>query len=684
MNLLAVEQLLDRLNEQQRTVAEIGPGPAAVVGVPGSGKTTALVARIARLVRDGLDPAYILAMTFTRAAAKELNTRLAQMGIAAGRVSTIHSLAHDIIKESAPGLLHGLILDETGFRLKMEVDRALGDLRRDRVIFRGQSPDLDGLKQFLCFAKAGGLCPVFGNPFSKNREGEEKLRELAIGFKHDTGGMTPIQLVSFFDSVEQRRAAAHLYDFDDMQLWAWMTLVTSAEARAKWSNRWSVVMVDEAQDSSPVQWDMARLVAGGQSRIEPELTVGMDAVPQRLMILGDSSQSLYSWRAAVPAWFVDYATDGRVAMLTLPVNYRSVPEICWLTSRIVDGEDWHLGGEIVPAGGDRDTFAISARMQIEGFKDMHDEACFHLDWFEKACGGDWTKGVILARLAMFLHIVEIECIRRGIPYEKRAGGGFADAQEVQDLLAYLRVAGGWDSNNKWLKRCIRRPFRYIPRAALQWADGVGNADYLGTLMEAPMLSSRQRRSLQALEETLESLEVLMRQGRDPATCLKHVIDDTMYMEWLKEQGGAVTIDASKLAVIDHLLALAACYKECGTMVAQIDQLTAGLKLGRESFQRKEGNRLVLSTIHRSKGLEWEYVGLADVAAGRFPWNKGYSRAEELRLLYVAVSRAKAHVNVSWTGDKSEHIDRLVRATKGITEGFNHCGNQQHSDSVEAL
>jgi DNA helicase-2/ATP-dependent DNA helicase PcrA len=193
----------------------------------------------------------------------------------------------------------------------------------------------------------------------------------------------------------------------------------------------------------------------------------------------------------------------------------------------------------------------------------------------------------------------------------------------------------------------------------------GETDFLGTLMQAPMLSGRQVRSLKALEETLEQLESMILGKASPADCLRFVIDDTMYYDWLREEGGAMRIDASKIAVIEHLLAIGDAMSSVQAFVSQIDSLAAGIKVGRQQSQRQQGNRLVLTTVHRAKGLQWEHVGIIDVADGRFPWNKGFSPDEELRLLFVAVSRAMKTVSVSCSGAPSKHFTRLERLTDAV-------------------
>jgi len=671
VDLKAIDELLASLNEHQRRAAEVGPGAMVVSGAPGGGKTRTLVARIARMARDGLDPKYVLAMTFTRNAAQEMNERLGALGVLGGQVGTIHSLSLQILRESAPMLIAALRLDESGFKIDTELRRALGDLRRDRVIDRGAAPDVDNIKRFIGVFKSSGICPIHGNPFGTNEEGAKRLHDEAPLHRHETGLMGGA-LERLYMQLEQRRAAASLYDFDDMQAFAWLLLVVSPEVREHWRNRYSVVMIDESQDSSAVQWDLARILGRGASRILPDRTPDDPAVPPVLSVFGQVAQSLYSWRAAVPEWMTSFAQTEGVALLTLPINYRSVPEICHVANKLVMGKPWHLDGEMQPASKELPTVeGYEQAYTLRMYQSLQHEVNGVLDWMTKQCDGVWCRGVVLARLAMVLHLIEIECIRRKIPYEKRASGAFFDAKEVQDLLSYLRVAGGWDTaDHAWMKRCIRVPFRYIGKNALDWTTGecrrLPGSNFLQTLMEAPQLSGRQVRALTELEEVLTSLTGLIEHGCTPAVCIKHVIDETRYWDWIREEGGAQRIDASKIAVIDHVLKLGEAVESVSDFIAQVDNLAAGVTVGRKAAQKKEGDRLILSTIHRFKGLEADYVGIVDMAEGRFPWNRGHSADEELRLLFVAATRARKAVHVSCAGVPSAHYHRLEDELEAAT------------------
>ncbi len=502
-------QLLNGLNDYQLRAACVGTGQAAVAGCPGSGKTRTIVARIGRLVAAGLDPDYILAMTFTRAAAAEMTERLTGLEIHGARVGTIHSVARQIVAAETHLFDHGE-LDE-GWRLFYELKKLLSDMRRQGSL-PGRGTDLEAISRFIESCKACGPCYVFGDPWGLNMRAEEFILRQAREWSSEAG-IRPQQLAEIYLEMERRRVACGLYDYNDMQLWGWMQLVADDVSRQKWRNRWSVVIVDEAQDSNKVQWDLARFLVGLDSCIEgvhelPSAPTADDG-NHNLMVGGDSSQSIFGWRSAVPREFVGFAQAEQTQQYVLPVNYRSNPTICAVCTSLVRGKKWHLVGEIQPHSVEPAPDAVV----IRHYDNPEAEAAGVLDAIQAICQ-DKPLGscAVLARLRIGLDMAEIECIRRRIKYIKRASGSFLESREVKDILAYIRVAAGYDPDGEWIKHLINRPFRYIGREYLRRCEEQAqqcNISLLDAIVDKKRsLSFRQRRAIDQLVELLQDMNTV--------------------------------------------------------------------------------------------------------------------------------------------------------------------------------
>lgn len=441
------------------------------------------------------------------------------------------------------------------------------------------------------------------------------------------------------------------------------------------------IAVHNCQDSNPVQWDMARLLVGLDSCVASALD--LPEPPERdeglhnLMVGGDSSQSIYGWRSAEPELFVEFASSSEVQQLVLPINYRSNTSICRVGTGLVRGKPWHLAGEIrahrlEPAPG-----AVS----VVHYQTPEEEAagtvrrCMEL----AQCGG-FRSCAVLSRLSVGLNIAEIECIRNRVPYVKRASGSFFESQEIKDILAYLRVAAGFDPDGRWLRHIINRPFRYIGSAFISESEahsqqsGVSLIDAMLDLGDH--LTYKQLGSIRQLYLLLQSLNKValkseemsegLADGEDepnltagPAKMIAMVLDDTDYIEEIRREEGLLSMDESKIVALSELQRMAGLFKKVSDFLAYIDTLIVAVRKARSNLRvndESSEDALVLSTIHRAKGLEWDHVFLIDVAAGRFPHVKSQNPDEELRLLYVAETRARESCVISYSGEDSARSD----------------------------
>jgi superfamily I DNA/RNA helicase len=359
---------------------------------------------------------------------------------------------------------------------------------------------------------------------------------------------------------------------------------------------------------------------------------------------------------------VELSTSSGVGLYQLPVNYRSMPHICLAATRLVEGQKWHLSGKILPILESNLEGPLQNCFTIKKFRHQMEEA----RWTISDVLVQYRKGTLLkdmciqSRLAQYLHLVEIECIRNKIPYEKRAAGSFMDSKEVQDILAYLRVAMGLDHDGTQGRRCVLSPFKYISSLQLKEAEKTRSETgrtFIESLLYNVGLGRKQRYAIVRLQDIIGEIHGAIDDGTSPARLVKMVIDKTEYVDYIRERDGLSTVDSSKMAILEELQHTASLFEDTLQFITFVDTVSASIKLGRKvlSTGAPDQDRLILTTIHRNKGLEFDRVYIGDVAQGRFPWNKAWSLDEELRLMYVAVTRARYHVTLtcSMTSDDVE-------------------------------
>ena len=695
---------LDMMNEAQLQVACLENGLAAVLGVAGSGKTRALVNLLARVVADGFDPQSILAMTFTRNAALEMNQRLESLGIVGARVGTIHSVARQLIAQET-SLIEGVSMDEKN-RMSIELLKLLGDLRRQRKLKR-HGVDKQAIEKFISACKARGCGTIHQDPLGINMQLSDGLYDEASVWARKAG-VDSRQLADIYLELERRRHSRGLYGFDDMILWAWMSLLALPAVRQRWQQKFQIIIVDEVQDSNPVQWDIARLLAGlescivrragtaqptpnsGYIAVRPELyptSEGMEGNnPNSLYVFGDPAQSIYKFRCAVPQLFVEFTQREDVTSIPLPYNYRSTPGICEAGSAIVRGKPWHLTGDMIPRGPYADRDMVSSLPGIAGFNYPEEESSAAVRWAmehaESAPEG-LRSCAILSRTTVALHLAEVECIRARIPYRKMAAGSFFESKEVKDIMSYVRVACGLDADGSALRRIINTPFRFIGRPFLDKCESFARNSGV-SLLDAMMaklddVSPRQAETIEDFTGLLQSLNRLSVHAEEcyqktkveavpnapeedppegnfdfankgPAHVIGTMLDETGYIDALRSEEG-LGEDDTRLACIGELQRMAELFLSPMEFVKYVDGIAAAVRAaGQAGLKKKAGGdaeqALTLSTIHRAKGLEWDYVRVVDCVNGRFPHKMAEDQDEELRLFYVAVTRAKQECIVS--------------------------------------
>jgi DNA helicase-2/ATP-dependent DNA helicase PcrA len=587
------------LNAQQLEVVMAGDGPLLVIAGAGSGKTRTLTYRVARLLESGVRPSEILLLTFTNKAAREMLRRVDQILPAEERRitgGTFHSVGNLVLRRHAAlaGLKPGFtILDrEDAKDLMDDVSRPL---RREEAELK--LPKADILLDVGSYARNTGS--TLERVLSRRYPQLDEVRDFVL-----TGCRR----------YEARKRDLNLADFDDL-LVLWHELLTRhPQVLEEQRRRWRHVLVDEYQDTNRLQSGIVEALAGPGGN---------------LMVVGDDSQSIYSFRGADFANIIEFPDrHPGCKVFKLEVNYRSVPEILDLsnrsiahnarqfskTLRSVRGE----GGrpEVVAAGSADEQARFVAQQMLR----LHDE------------GIPFTEMCVLYRAHYHSMELQMELSRLGIPFEIRSGLRFFEQAHVKDVAAYLRIAVNGKDELAW-----KRVLKLVPRV------GKATAEKAWTLVEQDRFGEVKDALPKPARKGWEDLVVLVGRLRERLTAPSEMI--RLVLDGGYEDHLTATYPNFNARVDDlkRFADFALRFKEAEQLLAEL-ALTSGVA-GKEAMEEEpDEDHVVLSSIHQAKGLEWRAVFVLWLVEGKFPDARAVredgGEEEERRLFYVSCTRAK--------------------------------------------
>ncbi len=594
------------LNPAQRAAAEHPPeaGPLLVVAGAGTGKTMTLAARVAWLVRQGADPQRLLLLTFSRRAAAEMARRAGRllheaMGLPASArppelpwCGTFHSVAARLLREEAPRI--GLA---PGFTV---LDRADA---QDLLAMTRQALGLaEGEKRFplaaTCLAihsravnTRTPLAPLLDEHWPWCREHAAELQRLFAAY-----GEAKLQQQSL--------------DFDDLLL-SWWHLMQVPGMAARIGGRFDQVLVDEVQDVN---------------RLQADITQALKPHGRGLTAVGDDAQSIYAFRGAdvrhILDWPQRFSPPARV--LTLERNYRSTPALLAASNAVIalapERFAKQLWSDRPAAGRPRLATVADEAAQARGVANAV--------LAQREAGLALRRQAVLFRTATHSAALELELVRRGIPFVKYGGLRFLEAAHVKDVLAVLRWA-----DNPASQLAALRVARLVP--------GMGPASLRRLLAhQAPLAQFKPPPSAAAAWPALVALMTQLRgQGARWPDDLQHVVS------WMRPHLERLYDDARvRLADLEQLARIAAGQPGRERFVTELTLDPPEASSDEAGPPRRDEDYLILSTIHSAKGQEWSAVHVLNVVDGCLPADMATGRAaeieEERRLLYVAMTRAR--------------------------------------------
>lgn len=605
----------ENMNAEQLEAIRHQDGPCALMANAGSGKTRALVHRIARMVSEGTDPRRILAVTFSRKAMEEMNERLEKLHIETARVGTWHSLCLQILQEGQTPWAKWEV--DSGGAADILLKEALGHKFLD-----WKDHDLGEVKRYL------GACKA--NLFEPGSEGARKF----AGRGH-RGEMLGKTYTLHQHLVEERGILV----FDDFLLFAhrWLSV---EENRREWAGHWDYLLQDEAQDENHAQEVIAEMLAREH---------------RNYMVVGDVAQSIYGFRGSAPDHLAGFAETWGAKTIYMNRNYRSAGMIVLAANEVIR-----------PALIKSPVDMIAERKELgevrcELSEDPEEEGNALAALVEETlqAGGSYEDVTALYRTNAQSRALEEALLKKRIPYVVVGGVSFYQRKEVRDLLAYLRVAVGRDPDGKAVRRCINAPFRYLGKAFIErledafdraertaerTAEVVSVLECAKVAVEGPGIQGRQRESVFEWVALIEALQEQHIIGGSPGSALLWLIDRTQYLQWLNRDQGEESIESSHVANVRELIRIAERFDDIPSLIDYIDETEKAA--ARQRRQGAGGARVLLMTIHRSKGLEWPSVFVAGCNEDRLPHYKG-DLEEERRLMYVAMTRARDTLVLSY-------------------------------------
>jgi DNA helicase-2/ATP-dependent DNA helicase PcrA len=624
----------EALNPDQYEAVTTLQGPLLVIAGAGSGKTRTLTYRVARLVEEGVPPSAILLLTFTRKAAREMLRRAATLldqrceKVAGG---TFHSFANSTLRRYA---------EKLGFQSGINIlDRAdaqdVINLLRTRMKLN--------LKERR-FPRKTTIANIYSKAVNKVASVEEVVLEDYPHFVKETN-----DLIRLYEAYRAYKRENFLMDYDDLLVYLRALLEENPDVQKSLSQVYRYIMVDEYQDTNKIQFDIIRLLA---------------ATHNNIMVVGDDSQSIYAFRGANFRNIIDFpAMFPGTKIVKLEENYRSTQPILNVANAIIDRarekytkvlftqKEYGTLPALVVAEDER----MQSQFVSQRILELREE------------GIPLNEIAVLFRSGYHSFDLEIELNQRNIPFVKVGGFKFMETAHIKDLLAHMKILANPLDTVSW-HRVLLMVESIGPRAAEEIFQGVARSNRgikgLATVKSKPRYArafERLRRELESLDGNhLPPVEIGARLLRYYEPILQKKYDD----------------HPKRAKDLEHLLTIMERYQHLEDFLSDMALEPPNASVDDILSTDYGHEQLVLSTIHSAKGLEWHTVLIICVLEGRFPVTyaarSDEDMEEELRLMYVAATRAKENLYFTYPINMYDRgagvvFSRPSRFIEGISE-----------------
>ena len=605
-------------NTSQQEAIRHKDGPMLVLAGPGSGKTTVITERTKNLIIEShVNPANILVITFTKAAATEMKERFRRLvGDADYSVTfgTFHAVFFAILKHAYHYRAENIIREEQKFQCMR------GLIAKHRLEYEDETEFITAVLGEIGMVKNTGI--AIANYYSKNCA-EEIFRRI-------------------YSEYHEYLYQNHLIDFEDMLVYTYELFAERPDILGAWQRKYQYILIDEFQDINKIQFDVVKQLAGSA---------------QNLFVVGDDDQSIYRFRGAKPEIMLHFKDDfPQAKTVLLDVNYRS-------QKRIVDG-----ALKLIGHNKERYDKAIHAAKEPECevdcgvFKDQREENLRIIwdiqDIIER--GGHYADIAVLFRTNTQPRLLMEQLLEYNVPFRTRDNvPNLYEHWIAKDLFAYIRIAMGSRARSDFL-RIMNRPKRYITRESLD-EDTVAFDVWEWYFEEQPWVAER----IGKLEHDVKMLSHMK-----PYAAINYIRKGIGYDDFCEEYADYRRMRVDDL--YDVLEELQEGAKGFDTFEQWFEHIDAYTKELETLYRRQEvpKDSVALSTLHSAKGLEYEHVYIVDVNEGVMPYKKAVldqDLEEERRMFYVGMTRAKKKLHlfsVKQLNGKDADISRFIAEVTG--------------------
>lgn len=616
------------LTEEQKILINSNSKYIRIVALPGSGKTTSLVAKIESMIQKGSDPSRMLICTFTNKAAREIKAKINEKLIEMGKsinidelwVSTIHSACVRLLR------LYG---DRIGLNKFFHI---ADEHKQQRIISQAWEK----------FAPKGTkeVDYLYKISYIKNQS--------LTFYDHSEFNKLP-KFKEIFDEYHYILRKENLLDFDDLLLYT-NSMLSNVEILSNIRLMFDLVMVDEVQDINLVQYEIFKKIV-----LAPHI---------RYIVVGDDDQCIYSFRGSDPKYLMhNFAVDfvgSQVIYLSL--NHRCPDNIVRLSEQVILPVSDRMNKKLVAVKKDIEP------IEYDLYLDQDQEAYSEIKKLKNIIQKEkdiWDNSAVLFRTQRQSRVLEEACMRLEVPYKVIGAMNFFDRKEVKDVIAFLKVVSGQHDNSD-IERIINTPTRGIGSTSVKKLKEI-NENLLETLKyrkTLPFVKGKLALGLDLFMDIVEKYKVSINDSAEKisSNIISYLKEIDYYNKvFPHEQGEKLMMRQGN---IDELILAITKYLNSGKTLLDYFDYIASLDV--DDDDDKKGISLI--TMHASKGLEFNNVFIVGVQDGLIPHIKATSSIDidsERRLLYVALTRSKKRLNMSAFTDASVDIPCYFFDIKGI-------------------